>query len=85
MRSGVAFWEAWSDYVGSMFEMVLAAPLLIFFQTLGHVLFRRFIGTIYGPNASPDTSRQFSVRDVAITVTAVAFLFTCFPFLPMKI
>ena len=68
---------AWSEYAGSMFEMVLAAPLLICFQTLGHVLLRRFVGIIRDPHASADTSRQFSVREIAVTTAAVAFLFAC--------
>ena len=62
----------------SAFEGLGAAFLIIFFQALAHVLFRRFIGTIHGPNASPDTSRQFSVREIAITIAAVAFSFACF-------
>lgn len=68
---------AWSESAGAMFEMAVAAPLFIFFQALGHVLFRRFIGTINGPNASADNRRQFSVRQIAITTAAIAFLLAC--------
>lgn len=68
---------AWSERAGAMLEVVVGAPLLIFFQTLGHALFRRFVGTIHGPNVKADSRRQYSVQQIAVTVAAIAFLFAC--------
>lgn len=77
----VLYMWSWPKNGGAMVEIVFGGAMLIFFQSVGHIVFRKMFGRIHrATDAMPLPQKQFSVRQIAVTTAAVALLFACLRF-----